>query len=78
MVSFSECRRFGNFFGGLGHLMSRLAARLPQWHSPDRYRPEKHYMRGPGPKNSGSKNSVPESSVPENLGNAGGSNSNAA
>jgi hypothetical protein len=74
MVSFSECRGFGNFFGGLG----RLAARLPQWHSPNRYRPEKHYMRGPGPKNSGSKNSVPVNSVPENAGKAGGSNSNAA
>jgi hypothetical protein len=34
-------------------MLGRLAARWRQWVSPDRYRPEKHYMRGPGPKNSG-------------------------
>jgi hypothetical protein len=48
MASFSERRRFSNFFV---RLVSRLAERWPQWRSPDRYRPEKHYMRGPGPKN---------------------------
>jgi hypothetical protein len=83
MASFSKRRRFGNFFGGIERLIGRLTARLSEWRSPDRYRPEKHYMRGPGPKNSAPKNSVPKNSVPKNSvsassGKAGGSNSNAA
>jgi hypothetical protein len=54
MASFSDRRRFSNFFGAMiGRLMARGLARWRKWRSPDRYRPEKHYMRGPGPKNSG-------------------------
>jgi hypothetical protein len=48
MASFPERRRFSNFFGAT---VGRLLARWRQWVAPDRYRPEKHYMRGPGPKN---------------------------
>jgi hypothetical protein len=50
MTSFPDRRKFSNFFGAV---VGRLVARWRQWVSPDRYRPEKHYMRGPGPKNSG-------------------------
>jgi hypothetical protein len=50
MSHLSDRRKFSNF---LGAIVSRLKARWRQWVSPDRYRPEKHYMRGPGPKNSG-------------------------
>ena len=32
-------------------MAGRLIARWREWTAPDRYRPEKHYMRGPGPKN---------------------------
>jgi hypothetical protein len=47
MVS-SPDRRLSNFFGVMA---GRLIARWREWTAPDRYRPEKHYMRGPGPKN---------------------------
>jgi hypothetical protein len=49
MASFPERRRISNFFEAT---VGRLLARWRQWTAPDRYRPEKHYMRGPGPKNS--------------------------
>jgi hypothetical protein len=48
MPSFSDRRSFSNFFGAM---VGRLMARWRHWMPPDRYRPEKHYMRGPGPKN---------------------------
>jgi len=47
MASSPDRRRFSNFFGAV---IGRLMARWREWTSPDRYRPEKHYMRGPGPK----------------------------
>jgi len=47
MASSRDRRRFANFFGIIA---GRLIARWRQWTAPDRYRPEKHYMRGPGPK----------------------------
>jgi hypothetical protein len=46
MASFPDRRFLGNFLGTL----ERLRARWRQWMGADRYRPEKHYMRGPGPK----------------------------
>ena len=53
MTAFSDCRKFSNFFGAIGRLVDRLKARWRQETSPERYRPEKHYMRGPGPKSAG-------------------------
>ena len=50
MPAFSDCRKFSRFFGAVGRLVDRLKTRWRQETSPDRYRPEKHYMRGPGPK----------------------------
>jgi hypothetical protein len=50
MASFPERAGFGSFFG---RTLGRIIARWRRWVSPDRYRPEKHYMRGPGPKASG-------------------------
>ena len=47
MASSPDRRRFSNFFGAL---IARLVTRWQAWASPDRYRPKKHYMRGPGPK----------------------------
>jgi hypothetical protein len=41
---------FGNFFDKIGQAISRALARWRRATSPNRYRPEKHYMRGPGPK----------------------------
>jgi hypothetical protein len=61
MSAFSDLRKFSNFFGAIGRVLDRLRARWRQEMSPDRYRPEKHYMRGPGPKNadkSGNSNST--------------------
>jgi hypothetical protein len=57
MPSFSDRLRFSYFFGAT---VGRLVARWREWTSPDRYRPEKHYMRGPGPKS------------PKNSGKTGG------
>lgn len=51
MPSFSDRRIFGNVLGALEHMAGALKARWRQWVPSDRYRPEKHYMRGPGPKN---------------------------
>jgi len=70
MPSFSNRLRFSHFFAAT---VGRLLARCREWVSPDRYRPEKHYMRGPGPKNLGPKNLDPK-----NLGKAGGGDSKAA
>jgi hypothetical protein len=53
MSASADCRKFSNFFGAVGRLVDRLKARWRQETSPDRYRPEKHYMRGPGPKSAG-------------------------
>jgi hypothetical protein len=80
MASFSDRQKFSNFFGAIGRLADRLVARWREATAPDRYRPEKHYMRGPGPKNSGPKNSGPKNSGlkksgPENPGRSGSSNS---
>ena len=47
-----------NFFG---LVFRRLIARWREWTAPDRYRPEKHYMRGPGPKNLARVRKVPGS-----------------
>ena len=49
MTSFSDRRKVSHFFAAA---LVRLKARWRQWVAPDRYRPEKHYMRGPGPKSS--------------------------
>jgi hypothetical protein len=70
MTSFSDRRKVSHFFAAA---LVRLKARWRQWVAPDRYRPEKHYMRGPGPKTSGLKNSCLE-----NSGKAGGGNSPAS
>ena len=70
MASFSDREKFSNFFGAIGRLADRLVARWREATAPDRYRPEKHYMRGPGPKTSCLKNSCPENSS-----RAGGGNS---
>jgi hypothetical protein len=85
MASFSDCRKFSNFFGPVGRMVDRIVAVWRQAMSPDRYRPEKHYMRGRGPtnsdnknsahKNSAAKNSAPKNSPPKNSGASGGGNS---
>jgi hypothetical protein len=75
MASFSDRQKFSNFFGAIGRLADRLVARWREATAPDRYRPEKHYMRGPGPKNSGPKNSGLKKSGPENPGRSDSSNS---
>jgi hypothetical protein len=62
MASFSDRRKVSHFFAAA---VERLKTRWRQWTAPDRYRPEKHYMRGPGPKTSCLKTS----------GKAGGGNS---
>jgi hypothetical protein len=68
MASFSDCRKFSNFFGPVGRLVDRVVAVWRQAMSPDRYRPEKHYMRGPGPRNSSNENSAPKNSAHKNSG----------
>ena len=68
MASFPDRRKFSNFFAAAGHMVGRLMAGWRQWVSPDRYRPEKHYMRGPGPKNAGPKISGPKNPGPKNPG----------
>jgi hypothetical protein len=74
MASLPDRRRFSSFFGAVtGRLLSGWLARWRKWTSPDRYRPEKHYMRGPGPKNLGPKNLGPK-----NSGKTGGGDSKAA
>lgn len=50
MASFSDRRLLGNVLGKLERMASRLRAHWREWAGPGRYRPEKHYMRGPGPK----------------------------
>jgi hypothetical protein len=70
MTSFSDRRKVSYFFAAA---LDRLTAGWRQWVAPDRYRPEKHYMRGPGPKSSCLKNSCLE-----NSGNTGGGNSPAS
>jgi hypothetical protein len=52
MTKSSDRRASGKFFVAVGKAVRRLAARWRQATSSDRYRPEKHYMRGPGPKSS--------------------------
>jgi hypothetical protein len=66
MASFSDCRKFSNFFGPVGRMVDRIVAVWRQAMSPDRYRPEKHYMRGPGPRNSGNENSAVKISAHKN------------
>jgi hypothetical protein len=61
MASFPERRRFSNFFEAA---VGWLLARWRQWTAPDRYRPEKHYMRGPGPKNGSGKTDSDRSRAP--------------
>jgi hypothetical protein len=41
----------GDFLTRMPRLVRRLLQRWWIPHQSDRYRPEKHYMRGPGPKN---------------------------
>jgi hypothetical protein len=65
MASFSDCRKFSNFFGPVGRMVDRIVAVWRQAMSPDRYRPEKHYMRGRGPTNSDNKNSAAKNSAAE-------------
>jgi hypothetical protein len=50
MTSFADNRILGDFLGRLERMAGSLKARWQQWVGADRYRPEKHYMRGPGPK----------------------------
>jgi hypothetical protein len=50
MMPHSVRRGFGNIFGKIGRAVTGARARWRLATSPDRYRPEKHYMRGPGPK----------------------------
>jgi hypothetical protein len=52
MTKSSDRRASGKFFVAVGQAVKRLAACWRQATSSDRYRPEKHYMRGPGPKSS--------------------------
>jgi hypothetical protein len=44
---------FGNFFERIGRVLSLAAAHWREALPPDRYRPGKHYMPGPGPKSVG-------------------------
>jgi hypothetical protein len=46
MASCSDRSIVGNFLGAF----ERLKAHWRRWMGADRYRPEKYYMRGPGPK----------------------------
>ncbi len=50
MASFSDRRLLGNVLGRFERMVSRLRTHWREWAGPGRYRPEKHYMRGPGPK----------------------------
>jgi hypothetical protein len=68
MASFSDCRKLSNFFGPVGRMVDRIVAVWRQGISPDRYRPEKHYMRGPGPRNPSNRNSAARNSAPKNFG----------
>jgi hypothetical protein len=52
MTKSSDRRASGKFFVAVGQAIKWLVARWRQATSSDRYRPEKHYMRGPGPKSS--------------------------
>ena len=65
MTSFLDRPKVSHFFAAA---VKRLKARWRQWVAPDRYRPEKHYMRGPRPK----------TSCLKNPGEAGGGNSPAS
>jgi hypothetical protein len=53
MMPYPNRHAFGNFSERIGRVLSLTSARGREAMSPDRYRPEKHYMRGPGPKNVG-------------------------
>jgi hypothetical protein len=53
MTSFSDRHGFGNFFVRIERAVRRMAARWRRAVSTNHYRPEKHYMRGPGPKTLG-------------------------
>ena len=44
MTSFPDRPKVSHFFAAA---VERLKARWRRWVAPDRYRPEKHYMRGP-------------------------------
>jgi hypothetical protein len=70
MASFSDRRKVSHFFTAA---VERLKIRWRQWVAPDRYRPEKHYMRGPGPKTA-----CLETSCLKNSGRAGSGNSPAS
>jgi hypothetical protein len=50
MQTSSSYARNGGFFAKLPVMMRRLLRGLRRPAAPSRYRPEKHYMRGPGPK----------------------------
>jgi hypothetical protein len=52
MTKSSDRRASDKFFVAVGQAVTWLVARWRQATSSDRYRPEKHYMRGPGPKSS--------------------------
>ena len=43
----------GTFFERINRWAGLLVARWRRTTAPNRYQPEKYYMRGPGPKNSG-------------------------
>ena len=60
MISSPDRRQPSNIFG---FVMSRLIAKWRDWTAPDRYRPEKHYMRGPGPKNLANSAKAPGSDI---------------
>jgi hypothetical protein len=52
MTKSSDRRASGKLFVAVGEAVKRLVVRWREATSSNRYRPEKHYMRGPGPKSS--------------------------
>lgn len=53
MAGFSHTPRLSSLFNKIADAIGRLVVRWREAESLDRYKPEKHYMRGPGPRNSG-------------------------
>ena len=73
-------RKVGHFFTAA---VERLKIRWRQWVAPDRYRPEKHYMRGPAAQDVAGLEETAclghlETSCLKNSGRAGGGNSPAS
>ncbi|MDO8399697.1 MAG: hypothetical protein Q7T45_17935 [Bradyrhizobium sp.] len=54
-----------------GAALARLLRRLVPLRLTNRYRPERHYMRGPGPKSRGREPGVDSKAMAASLGNAG-------